>query len=675
MIGLIIYHLIIGIPFAKYEDQMIKEDNRRDFLTSILQATASMVGIVFAISIVIVEHSASNYSPRILELLKKDLVFSFTLSFGLFTIGFISMTILNNWQTVLASSSLFLWNLVLLGIYLWYILHKINPLSIMKEVVSDITSQIDKIKKELPKHEKTYVNNDTTKTVKLVYAQNPEIIRSIVLKNNYELMHEILDDENTLQHIILDSFKKEEYQTSSRGLDNYNTILEKYLEIIPNYQWMNDQFIENIISKFENFASKGIEKKDTIFLRQVIASFGKLGLSLTKISELQHSMEPPWPVTRQINSLSNIGKQSIANVIWDGALDSITNLGNIGISAIQKYRKDGYASYNITDLGNQAVSLRESITASHASYHILKLIQYMIAYKSNNTRIRMTIEDLKKLLVNFQNVKMQTLRLTPLFFNTLNEISIRSCAEQGFALLNEEFPQIETKWREDLEKDVISSLIELLGEVGIANKNHDLIITKYCAESLTSIAARCLEQTFHTVKDGHRNELEDIIRFLHRMHYYDFERNSLYSREIPLRLAEMGIICMDKDTDDLTNKCIQTISTIAHQSLKTDEYGYESTRMVRQLNLVGCAAIELNKSEILDSVIESIAEFDKEYIEKFDILPRVELHLEQTEWEVDPFEDQSRIFNMVKIMKMDNRIELEHKVTQKRLEKLKKKTK
>lgn len=667
----IIFHISIGIPLAEHENQIIEENNKISFLTSTLQATAAMVGIVFAISIVIIEHSASNYSPRILELFKKDGFFIFTLSFGLFTIAFISLTILNNWQTALISSSLFLWNLILLGIYLWYILTKINPLAILKELESDIISQINKIKSKLPSLEREYVSKDNSGTMLYAQKQTPEFMKSFILTNNQELISEILDDEKTLQHIILVSFRKEEYQTSSIALEKYSTVLKEYLKIIPNYQWPNDQFIELIISRFENFTSKAIEEKDITFLRQVIPALNKIGQVLTSIPELEYSIQFPMPISRQIHSLSNIGKQCISKLIWDGVIDSVINLGNIGTSVIQKYRKDGYVSKYISEIGNESIKLRESITSSRAAYEIIKLIQYMIAYKCDPTRTRMAIEELRDLLVNFQNARIQTMTLASLFFDTPKEISLRGCAEQAFLILNEEFPKIETKWREDLEKNAISALINLLGEVGIANKSHDTLIAKDCAENLSRIASRCVVQTFYTVEDGHKEEIIDIINFLRRMHSYDSGHSSLYSKENPLRLAEVAIICMQNNIVDLTEECINKISDIAHQSLKFDKHGYESNRMLRQLNLVGCAAIELNNKTILDKIAESISEFDEPYYDKFHELPRDELNLEQTSWEVDPFEDTSQIFNMTEIMKMDNRIKFERLVTQKRIQKLK----
>jgi hypothetical protein len=93
--------------------------------------------------------------------------------------------------------------------------------------------------------------------------------------------------------------------------------------------------------------------------------------------------------------------------------------------------------------------------------------------------------------------------------------------------------------------------------------------------------------------------------------------------------------------------------------------------MLRQLNLVGCAAVEMNHHSTIDKISGTIAEFDEEYLKKFNILPRDELNLEQTLWEVDPFERKSQIYDMVKIMKMNNRIQLEYQVTQRRIEKLK----
>src|SRR5579863_1950226 len=122
LMGWIITHIVIGIAIVGYEKQIIEPKNRADFLTSGLHATAAIVGIVFAISILVIEHSANNYSPTVLEHFRKDWFVWFTLGYGLFTMAFMGLTIMYGWEVLLLCSILFLWNLVLLGIYLRYIL-------------------------------------------------------------------------------------------------------------------------------------------------------------------------------------------------------------------------------------------------------------------------------------------------------------------------------------------------------------------------------------------------------------------------------------------------------------------------------------------------------------------------------------------------------------------------
>lgn len=671
MISAILFHIVVGIPLYFYEDTIIPPTNKANFLTSVLQAIAAMVGIVFAISLVVIEHSASNYSPRILKLLKKDWFFLFTLSFGLFTIGFFGLTILNDWKTLLVSQSLFLWNLVLLGIYLWYILHKINPLEVIHSIEFDFLSQIKKIKSQLPDLEKNLVKSDVTGRMSIIEQHTPETMRAVVLKDNKKLLTEFLDDETTLQHIILDAFKREESQRTKSGLQVYSVVLREYLTINPNYQWYNDEFIEMLMSRFESFSRKAVEEKNSIFLQQVISALKECGLVLTEIQQLQPAMQPPQPVSRFIHTCTSIGKESVKNTLWDGALDSIRSLSAIGIICVQKYRMDGYTTNYIVEIGNHALVMRDGLFASFAAAETLRVIQFLIYHKSDTTRTRMAIEGLRDLLVNFQNLKLQTMSLSSLFFDSINDLSIRLCAEHAFRILNEDFPQIETRWREEVEKSAISAIIDLLGKVGIANTNHDTIIAKYCAENLVRIASLCAQQNFHTVENGHKEEIEDIINFLRRLHRYDSNHHSLFSRESSLRLSEVAIICMQNNLNDLAKNCIEKIFDISIKSLEIDEHGYEANRMLRNMNLIGCAAIVLKDNEILDLVIEKIAQFDEEFLSKFNKLPRDELHLDQTVWEVDPFENLSEVFNFKEIMDMENRKQFEYMVTKKRIEKLK----
>ena len=64
------------------------------------------------------------------------------------------------------------------------------------------------------------------------------------------------------------------------------------------------------------------------------------------------------------------------------------------------YKKDGYASHNILEIGKKVILSREAITVSHISYQTLRLIQHMIAHKSDDTRTRMTIEGLRDFFIN-----------------------------------------------------------------------------------------------------------------------------------------------------------------------------------------------------------------------------------------------------------------------------------
>lgn len=671
MIISIVYHAGLGTYIWLHQGDLPAEiNNRRDFLTSALQAIAAIIGIVFAISLVVIEHSASNYSPRILDLLKKDQFFIFTLSFGLFTIAFIGVTILDNLPTLFFCLSLFVWNLVLLGIYLWYILHKINPISVIQSLEFDCLSQIKKIKSQLPNLEKNMISNDPTGRVAIIEQHTPETIRAVVLKTNKQLLSEILDDEMTIQNIILEAFRKEEYLKTEMALKTYAAILKEYLTINPNYQWHDDVFIELIVGRFENFSFRATEKNDAVFLQQVILAFKEVGLILTQITPIQYAIHPPQPVSRYIFTCTSVGKNCVNNKMWDGALDSIRSLGAIGSICTQKYKMDGYTSNSIIEIGTAGLFLQESLVVRQASAEILRVIEFLIYNKCDITRTRMAIEGLRILLVNFQKMKLQTLHLGWIFFDIVTDLSIRQCAEYAFRIINEDFPQIETKWREEIEKSAISALIDLLGQVGIANRDHDGILTVHCAENLSRLASKCASQKFHTVDDGHKKELALIINHLYGFQSYDPEHN-LFDDEQSFRLSEVAITCMRNGFGDLAKNCIEKIWNISIKSLQVDKYGYDANRMLRQLNLVGCSAIISQNDEILALVIDKIADFDKEYDKKFNELPRDELHLDQTIWEKDPFEDLSRIFDFKEIMKMENRKQFEYFVTKKRIEKLK----
>ncbi|MCV0410770.1 DUF2254 family protein [Nitrosopumilus sp.] len=652
-ISFIVYSIVL-VPILFHFQTLNNYDNE-SFLPSAIEATSALVAIVFAISILVIQHAASNYTPTVLNNFKNDKIFWFTLSYGIFTIMILSTSLVFEWKILLLNLFLFLNNIGLLAVFFIYTFKKINPISIVNEIQDKIVNEFTNVHKKIDELKTEYSKKDTTGKYGRANQLFPEITSHSVLTNNPTLLPNIITYELTLRQIILESVKKGDYDTSRAGLNVYSVVLANYLNIIPNYSWHGDQFITKILEKIKTYSIDGFQTTNIILLEDIISTLQKCGVVFAeKIELIGGHMESNQPLSLCMKIAYDIAITGLTKQLFDLASDSIKTISALGLEASEKYNHDHLAVYYIVNIGNTGIKLKDFYVPQIATYYSFIVIRNMIKNKLNRYTITNEIEDISKMLQSFIETKIQNLWLS----GTVSEIAESGpipCILECVNLKNANYPKIQTKFREEITIDVVSEIIDLVGKTGYsAKKVHDNSIGSSCADSLVSIASLIASEKFVTEKKHPEEELKQIIYRLSNLHRYDPEIHTTYGRDIVKRIVEVILYCLKNNYLETAKLGINLIFNLSNKVLETDELGYEAIRTLESLDVIGCYGIAKNQNEILILTADKYVEFEERFEAIFGKKPSdptshqnryVIDEYDQMHSKYKPFEDIQEIMN------------------------------
>ncbi len=668
----ILTHVSVGIPIAHFETYIVSEKDRENFLTTAVVVIGAIIGIVFSMSLVVIQNTASNYSPTILDLFKKDSFVGFTLSYGLFTIAFISSTILFHWETVLYSWVFFFWDLALLGIYLYYTMNKINPLYIIDEIktsslryLNDIPGKVNKIR------EYERIEDKTGKMAQLQDILSASLISGTILKNNPDLMKQVRNYEVTLQHIILGSFRKDDYETSTTGLNVYPVLVENYLKINPQDPWHNDEFLQIILQRFEGYADKTITQNNLAFLKEVVDNCKNVGKNLTKIPTSGLGTDHIQSLALCIDTLAKIGQRALITRMFDGTSKSLVAIRELGQIALVNHKNDHLSTDKILEIGNIALRIPEPYISSVCITQLFVLIQTMIS-TLRPIHIITEIKNLTSLIEKYLQNGLSDYYILGLF-SDISEIGVIPCVKQALLLKNDDFPKHQTRLREEDEKEILSLTIKMLGSIGNSSKTHNTLIAKNCADNLVYIASLCVKEQFKTFDDRHKEELSQIISALMSIYRYEPNAHTILGDEVISNIVEVAVLCAANDYVELANICIDRISFRALKILESDEHGYSANRVIRELNVLGCYAIMTSNDSLLNKIGSVLMTFDEKFEEKYHRISSDELDLDVPSYAVDRFERKYLYIETDAIMDTNNRIQFEAFILKQKITNLKSK--
>ena len=316
---------LIGIALTYFLDGKF-DINVEKFLPSVLQAIATIAGIVFAISIITIQHTANTYSPLVLVFFEKNRLFWFMLYHNIGTIIIIGIFILFKIYFIGIILTLLSWNMILLIICLKHIFIFMNNKSIIKKIECQIIEIMNEIKTKVNEHG---IRNSTISSLPLY----PHLFEKLV------------DPIAALSSIIYTSYKKHDYESIRIGLSSYSNIIEKRYELEPNVILMTDPLISNIINQINGFTNYALKQDDVIFFRHVVDICHNIMESMLKSKP--NPIFVTGPMSPMINMLSELCLTCIKFDKFHEARMIIKYFEIIGTRSITVSNVDNYISQQL----------------------------------------------------------------------------------------------------------------------------------------------------------------------------------------------------------------------------------------------------------------------------------------------------------------------------------------
>ncbi|WP_428324357.1 DUF2254 family protein [Nitrosopumilus sp.] len=596
-------------------DQQSDLEQQNTFLSSSIEATAAIVAIVFAISILVVQHAASSYTPTVLSNFKNDKKFWFTLTYSIFIIFFLSISLVFSWKTSLLNLFYFGNTLGLLAIFFLYTFEKINPISIVKDIENDIISECRKIPKKLKEKMEENSKLETSGRYEFAAKAVPTVALHSILANDPNLVSKIHMYELTLRQIILQSERKGDFDTSRASLYVYPTIFENYLKIIPDYEWPSDKFIEKILEDLKSYSNEGLQKNEKILLEDLFTTYKKSGEIFTNnIRAFETQFATNQPLHLCIYHLNEFAKKLLIKEEYDLSANAIRAMGELGNLSAKNFRHEHLVIDSITKLAMVSIQRRDFFIPNIVMHESFKIIRTLIKNLGEKYTIKESIELLAKMLEEFEKHRINDMSLMG-GFTDITDNGVIPCVIECLQVKNGDYERFETRYREEFTKKTISNLIGLVGRLGRAAKESgQVVMASTCADCLTVIAGFIAPQEYKTIEQKHTEELRGIISILASLQ--DKENRTVLS-SVKHRISEVIVNCYDNGYDEVAENGIDLMSIMSQNILKDDDSKYSALRILRSLDTVGCYGIASKHDEISIQIADKYLDFEELLGEKF----------------------------------------------------------
>ena len=357
----------IGI-YIIIDDQIYDED----LFYLILQSTITLFSIIIALSIISIEHSASNHTSTILKLYMYD---KFVILVLLQNILFvICILVIINIELAISSiiTTVFVWNIIVLIIYLFYLLHIINPIFILKKIESHI-------RKEIENKEKNILNDQTIANISI----------------NDESLSEISKYELVLENIIYESHRKRDHELTNTGLSIYANIMidcTKHTEIkLISSQY---SFITYLIRKFDQYIKHNLKNYNIVSENQIMEKGKMLAIHF---ADKKYVNLATSPLSLIISSMGDLAIKCIDDKLYS-TFQIMENFVDIIVKSNNK--NTNFIAYSIYDVVVEN-NFKNIDLCNYTIKCILKILTVMII--NNFGMIKINFNHLNKIIKTIDN--------------------------------------------------------------------------------------------------------------------------------------------------------------------------------------------------------------------------------------------------------------------------------
>jgi len=335
-----ILNLFIFLKYAYSYPFQIDDANAMYFLSALVQSQAAILAIVITLTLIAVQLASSHYSPRVIDIFKKDpaiwrflCYYGISIFFGLYIL--IMMQVIQNGNIVIPIGSnrysfhisleywIYAAYLIAIGtfvglfLYLKNVFDLLKPLTIIKRLSDNIT------KKNVLEHTNSVITNKK-------YRTQP-----------------IKDDPiQPIMDIIHSSVMKYDIATTRIGL---GSVTDRVIEIIKSDGEGDIEISRHVCDRFERVGRLTVNKTDGEATAEVIKYL--YSFCETIVKQKRGDVAKP-----AVESLGLVGRISAENGLEDAASKAAESLGDVGKAAAEKGLEDAtnQAARSLGDVGKTA---------------------------------------------------------------------------------------------------------------------------------------------------------------------------------------------------------------------------------------------------------------------------------------------------------------------------------
>ena len=397
----------------------ITSDSARSFISSSNQIQATILAIVVSLTLLAVEMTASKYSPRVIEIFKRNaalwiFLFSYSLSIA---IGSIFLTIIDSpdfpLSTTLGTLYLLALGIVLIFMlfpYLLSTLEFLNAERIVKRLAHLINT--DTISPEVDPFQSIFdviygaikINDFTTMSTGLICAE--ERLKEIMANASRDrrddyILFRFFDDMRRCGFLLIE--KKE---------DKYAFEIITRLETINEWAFKEQQILvlNRSCAAIEDVAVKACEYNLASVVNHSFTTLKETAKSVGGIEGLSQddSITKKWRHTlfSFVESISNIGKASVRHDLDTSSRKAIEILDSLGRYAIEKNLifEDDFVFKRIGEIILEYVN-RDKTTLVNSSVQMLQFLGEYAVDHNHSKEALWILDELRKIGKNAAHQK------------------------------------------------------------------------------------------------------------------------------------------------------------------------------------------------------------------------------------------------------------------------------
>lgn len=563
-IGIYIYLYILIYNIVVFGDRFFptfffniksNPNSARYLLSTLIQSQAAILAIVLTITLIAVQLAASSYSPRIIEIFKRNIDFLILLvvyGFSIFfTLGILKVIpedptvfeqqilIHNKIDTAIVLS---IYTFSILFAYMWETLNLLKPSNIIDELAQDIT------KKKLLKS--TQIDKNS--------------------KDEYDPLAAIFD-------FIRCSCLKHDFETTINGL---KIIQDKKIEIV-----------KNIISEDEEY-------RITMLFINYLESFGRLAISIEDDESAKESIRVILGLSKTVaekGHLKSIAKINISlKAIGNAAIEK--KLPKTALEAINCIYEIGKLSIKTNpELSEQSVSLLCDLAIT-GTEHNLKGSTYT-AIKSIGSLGALGVE--KK----FEKIVSKTLCSVTLIGITKGLYKQKFRIQEGDDIIQSR--DLEEAYKEIIEscgiENEVQAFLEDMHQIDTqinSSIGQELSLFHENVKVAFYLGSLSTKREQYTLSAEATYALK-IIGETASKHRFD-------CRSVPIYLGLLGTQAVIINNKNLASLSINALKAIFIADSNNFDNSDSANQVVKSLSIVGAIALSKNINEIVDSAIQTL---------------------------------------------------------------------